>query len=134
MDKREKKGLAIGAVIGAVFGVIGGILFAPKSGKETRKDIKDAANKTADKLVEEARTVQAETKELLAKAEGQFLALKGKAQDQATAHVNEIKHNATQIGTALKSFKAGTASDKDLQEAITRAKQAQASLKKFLTK
>ena len=50
MNKHGKKGIAIGAVIGAVAGVVAGILFAPKSGKETRKDIKDVASKTSAKL------------------------------------------------------------------------------------
>ena len=34
---------AIGAIVGAVAGVIAGVLTAPKSGKETRADIKDKA-------------------------------------------------------------------------------------------
>mgnify|MGYP003400089687 FL=1 len=53
MDKQEKKGLALGAVFGAIAGVVAGILFAPKSGKETRKDIKVATVKTINKAKEE---------------------------------------------------------------------------------
>ena len=48
------KGLAIGAAIGAVAGVVTGILFAPKSGKETREDIKVAARKAKEKFLAEA--------------------------------------------------------------------------------
>lgn len=39
-----KKFLPIAAVVGAVAGVIAGVLVAPKSGKETRADIKAKAN------------------------------------------------------------------------------------------
>jgi gas vesicle protein len=37
------KKLALGAVVGAVAGVVVGVLMAPKSGKETRGDIKKRA-------------------------------------------------------------------------------------------
>ena len=92
MDKREKKGLAIGALFGAVIGVITGILFAPKSGKETRKDIKDAAGKAADALVEEAHTLQNEAKKLIEKAESHAKKLKGQAATTAKEHISELKH------------------------------------------
>ena len=48
--KQDKGGvvkkLAIGAAISAVLGYIAGILTAPKSGKETRDDIKSKAHET----------------------------------------------------------------------------------------
>ncbi len=40
----NKKLLPVGAVIGAIAGVIAGVLTAPKSGKETRADIKKKAD------------------------------------------------------------------------------------------
>lgn len=43
---------ALGALIGAVAGVIAGVLTAPKSGKETRTDLK---NKAAELKVEAAK-------------------------------------------------------------------------------
>ncbi len=41
--------LALGAVVGAAVGVAAGILTAPKSGKETRDDIKKKAVDAKDK-------------------------------------------------------------------------------------
>ncbi len=38
------KGLMIGFVAGAVAGAVVALLYAPKSGKELRRDIKDKAN------------------------------------------------------------------------------------------
>lgn len=46
--------VAVGAAIGAVVGFVSGILLAPKSGKETRDDIKNAALTTKDTVVEKA--------------------------------------------------------------------------------
>jgi len=58
----------LGAAIGAIAGAAAGILFAPKSGKETRKIIgekaKDLAEKGKDFAVKEGK----EAKELAEKA------------------------------------------------------------------
>lgn len=60
-----KKGrFAIGAIVGAVAGVIAGILTAPKSGKETRSDIKEKATElknTAASRASDARQRGGET-------------------------------------------------------------------------
>ena len=57
---------AIGALIGAVAGVVAGVLTAPKSGKETRADLKQKAvelkEKTGDKA-DEAKTKASKTAE-----------------------------------------------------------------------
>ena len=50
----SKGKFALGALFGAVAGFVAGVLTAPKSGKETRADIKNAANKTKDVVAEEA--------------------------------------------------------------------------------
>lgn len=49
INDNEKSGLAIGSlVIGAIAGAVAGILFAPKSGKETRDDLKDTLTQVKD--------------------------------------------------------------------------------------
>jgi len=51
--KSALKGAAIAGGIAAVAGVIAGILFAPKSGKETRKDIAKYLGEMKDKVAKE---------------------------------------------------------------------------------
>jgi len=51
--KSALKGAAIAGGIAAVTGVIAGILFAPKSGKETRKDIAKYLSEMKDKVAKE---------------------------------------------------------------------------------
>lgn len=73
--RKETEGvrnLAIGTVLGSLIGGIAGVLFAPKSGKETRQDIADAANQgyekageTIHKTVETAKDKYAEVSEVV---------------------------------------------------------------------
>jgi gas vesicle protein len=57
----ECSGQAIGLAFigGALVGAIAGMLLAPKSGPETRREIKDYADKTEDEIIEKAKEVRA---------------------------------------------------------------------------
>jgi len=48
-DKGSALEVAVSFVVGAAAGFLLGVLFAPASGKETRKKIKDEVEKTGDK-------------------------------------------------------------------------------------
>ena len=48
MEKEIWRGLAIGLIAGAVVGAGLGILYAPQSGRKTRKDIRDKAEDISD--------------------------------------------------------------------------------------
>lgn len=53
MSKKDAwKGAAIGAGVGILAGAIAGVLLAPKSGKETRKDIAKYLHEMKDKIAE----------------------------------------------------------------------------------
>jgi gas vesicle protein len=81
-ENKEKKGeimmaehekpqshLFMGFLIGSVLGALAGILFAPKSGKELRSDIKEKGSevlKEVDRHLSEARQ---KAKEILARGE-----------------------------------------------------------------
>lgn len=64
----SKGKFAVGTIIGAVAGLIAGILTAPKSGKETRADLKvkaDELKDTAAKKTDEIREVAAKKTDAL---------------------------------------------------------------------
>ncbi len=53
------KAITLMFVGGAVLGAVAGILFAPKSGEETRKEIKDYASKVKGEVVGAAQRTKA---------------------------------------------------------------------------
>ncbi|OGC82343.1 MAG: hypothetical protein A2V81_02315 [Candidatus Abawacabacteria bacterium RBG_16_42_10] len=62
MKKRDK--FIVGTVVGGAIGSIIALMFAPKSGKETRKDIRDSSQKLIQKTSEFGDQVQKSSKSL----------------------------------------------------------------------
>ncbi len=111
------KGLAVGAIAGAV----AGILFAPKSGKETRKDIQNLAENIKDKAVD----VYSEAREKVEKKAKSLKALGKKVDEKKYASlVNEIvdEYKSKDILSSDSAKKLGTQLKKDwttVKKAIT---------------
>ena len=119
------KGLLIGFLTGAAVGSIVALLFAPKSGKELREDIKiksqdfieDAdeymikAKDKASQLINEGKKksekLVAETKEkvdtLLGEAERILADAKGKAGNAATMGKEKIEKESERLKTAIRA-------------------------------
>src|SRR6266702_2406843 len=66
--KKSTKEFAIGTVIAAGVGYVTGILTAPKSGKETRKDIERAAQKAKGEAERRLKQLHAELSQLIDEA------------------------------------------------------------------
>lgn len=79
-------------VLGVVVGAVAGVLFAPKSGKETRKDIKDGAVKAKTEVSKRA----------------------GNAKKEATKKVDEATGAAEKVADkAARAAKKGVAAAKE---------------------
>lgn len=125
---------AIGAGIAAVAGYVAGILTAPKSGKETRKDIKDAAEHGMAEAEKQLKKLHTQMNEVLGQAKTKVGELKGTAQKDlqiAIERTNTAKEKARQMLSALHE---NGAEDKDLKKAIDEANNAIEHLKKYLQK
>ena len=59
------KRFALGAIVGLTAGVIAGILTAPKSGRETRADMKERAQDLKEKAGDKASHVNDKTEEYI---------------------------------------------------------------------
>ncbi|MNC34949.1 YtxH-like protein [compost metagenome] len=96
MSKENKgngsKGWLWGAAIGTVVGSVTALLFAPKAGRELRKDIADGARQVGEKTQEVASKVSEKTQEVAGKVSEQSVQLAGKVKDSAGELVNDIKN------------------------------------------
>ena len=59
---KKAKTAAAGVAAGVAAGAVGGILLAPKSGKETREDIKNASKQAVDAVSDKAAGAKAKAK------------------------------------------------------------------------
>lgn len=133
-DNNTGKKIAIGAAVAGVAGFLAGILTAPKSGKETRQDIKKTANNVKREAEKKLKELSAELTDLISK--GQKLAKQqgGKAKaglDVALVRAQEAQQKVKVVISALKS---GETDEPELKKAIAEAKKARDELVKYFKK
>lgn len=134
MSKGVGKKVVVGAAIAGVAGYVAGVLTAPKSGKETRKDIKNAATKAKTEAEKKLKELHSELNQRLAQAKGKGNELKGKALtewEQAIEKATQAKEKARELLSALHD---GDADDPDLKKALKDAQDAIKNLEKFARK
>jgi gas vesicle protein len=108
----SKKSVLKSGILGVLIGAVSGILFAPKSGKETRQDIKDAAakaNKEAEKQLKELHTELLEKSEQLKEVATN---LKGKAKTEAEElgeKAEVLRGRVSKLIAAVRDFEADDA-------------------------
>jgi gas vesicle protein len=101
-----------GLLIGTVAGVVAGILLAPKSGAETREDIKKLAEDLKDKAEDAYAKARKEVEkkiEQVKKAGGKIDETKYKA--LVSEVVDELKKNATVTKSAAQKLGAQLSAD-----------------------
>lgn len=104
MAKNNGKFLLAG-LIGTLAGAVGGILLAPKSGKETRKDIVKLALDLNRKIKTEASETKQRVKDIY-----------GEASDEAMRKYKAVRDAVVSRVASLKT--AGTSIDKDKYEKV----------------
>ncbi len=133
MGKSTKR-FILGTIVAAFTGYIAGILTAPKSGKETREDVKEAAVNTVKAGEKQLKRLEAEIESLLAQAKDLAAKVSGKTKinlDEAMAKVEVARDKARKVLSAVSS---GEVEDKDLQKAVDEATKAVDHLRSFLSK
>ncbi len=128
------KRTAFTGAIAAVAGYLAGILTAPQSGKETRKDIKDTADRSRAEAEKDLKQLHLELDDAIKDAKAGSSKLGKKAQQELTDLLNKAKDTKSKGAEVLKAIKAGEAEDKDLQRAVRNAGTAIKSLRKYLKK
>ena len=130
MKKGTGKKIAIGTFLGVVTGYITGILTAPKSGKETRQDIKAASAKTLREAEKHLKVLYSELDEAIVKAKEYT----NQGQEKLEELVDKAKDAKQKAKDVLSAIRAGDAEDPDLKEAVAKATEAKNKLLDFLKK
>ncbi len=132
--RKSTKRIAIGSVVAATAGYVAGILTAPKSGKQTRKDIQQATLKAKAEAEKKLKVLHSELGDLITKGSTQASKLTASTKKelvQILAGAQLTKEKAREI---LSAVHEGDADDKDLQKAVKDAAKAVDHLKKYLGK
>lgn len=134
-DKRKNlKRLAVGTGVAAAAGYVAGLLTAPKSGRETRRDIKNAANQRMAQAEKELKKLHTELDKLIKEANAKRTKLSQKAQTELTKVVTKSQDTKEKVREVLSAIHEGDANDKDLQKAVKEARAAAKHLKSYLKK
>lgn len=132
--KDSTKRFALGATLAAAAGYLAGILTAPKSGKETRKDIKDTAVNSIHEAERQLKRLHTELNDGLAEGKEKLAKVSGKAKEELAAALKVTEAAKGKARDMLGAVHEGKAEDKDLQQAIKEAQEAVAHLKSYLKK
>lgn len=128
--RQNMKRLAVGSAAAGVAGYVAGILTAPKSGKQTRADIKKAADKSVARVEKELKKLHTDLDQAIKDAGVAAKKGSAKAQKEIKELVVKAKDAKEKVRVVLSAIHEGEAEDQDLNKAI---KQANTSLKNLRT-
>lgn len=134
MSKKRSSNIAVGALVAAGIGYAIGVLTAPKSGKETRRDIQRTALRAKGEAEQKLKKLHAELTRLIKQGKQHTKTMQSSAKTElvdALARAQRAKEKARELLTALHE---GESNDQDLQKAISDVKKASEHLKKYMTK
>ena len=128
------KKIAIGGTIAAAAGFVAGILSAPKSGKETRSDIKQAADKGLSEAEKDLKKLHSELDKAIDGAKENKEKMTLKAQKERDLIVEKAQDTKEKAREMLNAVREGETTDRDLKKAIKDANTAIAHLKDYIKK
>ena len=132
MSKDSKGKYAVGAIFLGIVGYIAGILTAPKSGKETREDIKETANRVVTEVEKDLKKVHSELNVVIEDTKELLMGKTVKARADVEAAFDAAKAKQSKVKELLSALRDGGASDNpELKKALKEAKSALDHLKNF---
>jgi len=133
MSNNRRNG-AMAIVFATMVGYVAGVLTAPKSGQETRQDIKDNAKRVKGQAEDKLRYMRSELSDLITTGKRKALDVKESTKTgfkDALTRAERAKDQASEILSALRE---GDADDEDLQKATHEVKKAIEHLKQYVEK
>lgn len=130
----KKGNVALGTIIAAGIGYAAGVLTAPKSGRETRKDIRKKAIAAKTEAEHKLKAAHSELSKALDEAKAKTKAGKDKVTAEVKEAVDKAETARQKARELLSAIHEGEAEDHDLKQAIEETKQALTHLKKYIGK
>lgn len=126
------KNVAIGALIAGAAGYIAGILTAPKSGKETRKDIADTAVKVKSEAENKLKKLHGDLEIKIAEAKKRAVTLGTSAKQELETLVSRAVAAKEKARHMLSAFHEGETDDKELEKVLKEVGAALDDLKAYV--
>ena len=134
MPKKSFKNIALAAGVAAAAGFVAGLLTAPKSGKETREDIKKAAKSGLAQAEHQLKTLSNELGDAVNEAKARSKDLTGRA----GMELDELAGRATaareKVREMISAVHDGDAEDDDLRLAVDQGSSALKHLRDYMRK
>lgn len=130
-SRNNGKKFALGALFAGVVGFIVGILTAPKSGKETREDLKDSTRIAITQAEKDLKAIHTDLQNLLTSASVAIKTTTKQAKKDLQKAIRRAKKSQAKVKTVLSSIHDGQSDDPELKAALDEAKAARTHLKKF---
>lgn len=130
----KRRNMAVGGLAIAGMSYIAGVLTAPKSGRETRKDLQKAALKAKSESERKLKKAHSELTDIIDQAGKTADRSKTKVSAEwksAIEHAESVRNKTREL---LSAVHEGEAEDKDLQRALAEAKKSIIHVKKFVQK
>jgi gas vesicle protein len=128
------KRFAIGSMVAAAAGYLAGILTAPKSGKETRADVRKTANENVAQAEKELKRLHTELGKVIDEARVNGDRFSAKARNELAELVDNAKDTKEKVREVISAIHEGDAEDADLNKAVKQADTSIKHLRKFLKK
>ena len=128
------KAVALGTLAAAGAGYLTGILTAPKSGKETRKDISSKAIKVRRDGEKQLKKLHSDLTGLIKEGETRTKKAGSKANKQLQDALDKAKTAKNKSREMLSAVRNGDAEDPNLQAVVEEVKLAKTNLLKYLKK
>jgi gas vesicle protein len=120
--------------LAALAGYLAGILTAPKSGRETREDLKSAGLRGMSEAEKQLKKVSSELSDAVDEVKVRSAALGDKAGKELEHLAEKAKVARNKAREVLSAIHEGDAEDKDLKEAVARANEALNHIRAYLKK
>lgn len=132
--KKTLKKAAMAVGLAAAVGYVAGLLTAPKSGKETRADIKHAAQTGIDQAERQLKNITSELADLVEEAKRRGADMSEKARQQLDDLIAQARAGREKAREVVSAVHSGKAKDEDLHLAVNQADSALKHLREYLKK